>query len=195
MERHHVDAKKFDQYISHEDIANYLPEFRTNALGTEDGHIDIKIIMETILRAGIWLIRHEYGRLMLLPYSSPSGMHWRCAFHPPEKFDTDVYRYTTGSDQTVLHGDPDIVMSSSMTPQALAELIIERAPRDALALCEGEASQEVLDWLQRLEKVLNEGYIPEAFNNDDSPLANRWTLLRNDDSSDMDSQPGYRIPS
>ncbi|MGU4701486.1 hypothetical protein K6L09_32985 [Burkholderia cepacia] len=28
LERHRDDAKKFDRHISHEDIANYLPEFR-----------------------------------------------------------------------------------------------------------------------------------------------------------------------
>ena len=77
------------------------------------------------------------------------------------------------SDRTVLHGDPDIVMSSILTPQALAELIVARAPRGALTLCEGEASQTVLNWLQRFEKVLDEGYIPEAFNNDD-PVTDRW---------------------
>jgi len=193
FEMNRVGAEGFDRYVSHEDIANYLPEFRAYVQEINSDHVDTKAVAQTILRAGIWLIRHGYGRLMILPYAAPPGLHWRCAFHPPEKSNDDVYRYTTGSERTVLHGDPDIVMSSTMTPQALAELIVARAPRDAIALCEGEASQAVLDWLQRFEKVLDEGYIPEAFNNDD-PVTDRWALLGDGDSSDMDPQPAYRAP-
>ncbi|MCG5079081.1 hypothetical protein [Paraburkholderia tagetis] len=196
FEKHRIDGEKFDRYVSHEDIAKYLPEFRTSGRGTDDDRVNFKIVAQTILRAGIWLIRHGYGRLMILPYAAPSGLYWRCAFHPPECFDEDVYRYTSGTKQMVLRGDPDIVMSSTMTPQALAELIAERAPRDVLALCEGKASQAALDWLQQFEKVLDEGYIPEAFNNDDDPAAERWALLGDDDSvGKMASQPGYRVPS
>ncbi|WP_152603957.1 hypothetical protein [Burkholderia pyrrocinia] len=194
FETHRVDAEKFDRYVSHEDIARYLPEYRANDQETEEDPVDIRVVAQTILRAGIWLIRHGYGRLMILPYAAPSGMHWRCTFHPPKGLDEDVYRYTTGSERTVLHGEPDIVMSSAMTPQALAEQIVARAPCDALALCEGEASQAVLDWLQRFEKFLDEGYIPEAFNNDD-PITERWALLGAGGSGDMDPQPGYRVPS
>ncbi|CAI9009533.1 MULTISPECIES: hypothetical protein [Burkholderia] len=191
FDQHRVDAEAFDRYISHEEIANYLPEFLDNYQQINDDHMDTRLVAQTVLRAGIWLIRNGYGRLMILPYVAPSGMHWRCAFHPPGKFNDEIYRYTAGSEGRVLPGERDIVMSSTMTAQTLAELIVARAPRDALALCEGEAGQAVLDWLRRFEKALDAGYIPEAFNNDD-PVTDRWALLGDGGSSDMDPQPGYR---
>jgi hypothetical protein len=79
---------------------------------------------------------------------------------------------------------------------SLAAAIMKSVPDDTKAACTGHATSETLRWLEGLERQLDAGFLPEAFDaysNDDS----RWRLVnltgRNGDSF-IEPQPGYNPP-
>jgi hypothetical protein len=149
-----------------------------------------------VLRAGAWLIRNGYARMMLLPYSSPSGAAWRCEFHPLNRLSRTVYRYTTGSGTKYLANHCGGYIHKNVSPRRLAEAIMKSVPDDIKAACTGHATSETLRWLEGLERQLDVGSLPEAFNAYSNDYS-RWRLVnltgRNGDAF-IEPQPGYIPP-
>ncbi|GAB2875780.1 hypothetical protein GCM10027093_09020 [Paraburkholderia jirisanensis] len=148
-----------------------------------------------VLRAGIWLIRNGCGRMMLLPYTSPSGAYWRCEFHAPGRRAESFYRYSTGSGTRFLANHGDGIVKADASPQDLAEVIIGIMPADAKAACAGDASAETLRWLVDLETAISVDLLPEAFHEytDDYSVWRLVSLTRGN-GDDMQPQPGYVPP-
>jgi hypothetical protein len=149
-----------------------------------------------LLRAGIWLIRNGYGRLMMLPYTPPSGMYWRCEFHPPRRPQDPFYRYSSASGTDFLADHGGEVVSADASPQDLAAAIMSTVSADAKAACEGDASPETLLWLVDLETAISLDLIPEAFHEYTEDYS-VWRLvsLTRGSGDDMRPQPGYVPPS
>ena|ERR1700722_2326603 len=169
-----------------------------NAATSDDAPSPQQKAMEAakcILRAGIWLIRNGYGRLMLLPYAAPSGMHWRCEFHPPGQRGKSLYHYSTSSGTHFLSDHGGGEMPANPSPQRLAQAIMETVPPDAKAACKGDASPEMLQWLQDLEEALAAGFIAEAFREYTSDFS-KWQLISmtRGESDPIRPQPGYIPP-
>lgn len=148
-----------------------------------------------VIRAGIWLIRNGYGRMMLLPYAAPSGCYWRCEYHPPLRPSKAFYRYSTGNETRYLASHCGGSIKKDVSPKTLAQAILKSVPDDVQAACSGEASPETLRWLETLEQVLAEGYIPQAFH-EYSEEYSRWDLvsLTRAEGRPMEPQPGYIQP-
>jgi hypothetical protein len=132
----------------------------------------------------------------LLPYSSPSGAAWRCEFHPLNRPSKTLYRYSTGSGTKYLANHCGGYIHKNVSPQRLAEAIMKSVPDDMKAACTGLAMSGTLRWLEELERQLDAGFLPEAFDaysDDDS----RWRLVSvtaRDGDSFIEPQPGYIPP-
>ena len=148
-----------------------------------------------VLRAGIWLIRHEYGKMLLLPYAAPSGCHWRCEFHPIGQPRKTFYRYSTGSGSKYLSDHDGGSIRREVSPQKLAEAIMEGVPDDVKATCAGDATPETLLWLDQVDTALDAGFLPEAFHEYTEDFS-RWQLisLTKGKGDSIPPQPGYVEP-
>lgn len=148
-----------------------------------------------VLDAGIWLIRNGYGRMMLLPYAAPSGCYWRCEFHPPGRPGKSFFRYSTGSGAKYLMDHCGGSVRKGISGKRLAEAIMKSVPDDAKAACVGDAPPETLRWLVELERVLAQGYLPQAFHEYSADYS-RWDLISTERSNGrpMEPQPGYVRP-
>ncbi|MEM5330381.1 hypothetical protein VSR34_27795 [Paraburkholderia sp. JHI2823] len=147
-----------------------------------------------VLRAGAWLIRSGYGRLMLLPYLSPVGT-WRCEFHPPGRPSQAFFRYTSASGSKYLRDHCGGSIRRNASPRALAEAImvsVSDATKDA---CRGETLPETLTWLERLDAALDAGFLPSAFHEYTSDFS-QWDLISTSrgNGDPMPPQPGYVRP-
>ena len=148
-----------------------------------------------VLRAGIWLIRHGYGKMQLLPYAAPSGCYWRCEFHPVGQPSKRFYRYSTGSGSKYLNDHGGASIRREISPQNLAEAIMKSVPDDLKATCAGDASPETLRWLDQVDAALAAGYLPEAFHEYTEDFS-RWQLvsLTKGKGDSIPPQPGYVKP-
>ncbi|MES2048142.1 MAG: hypothetical protein V4447_07065 [Pseudomonadota bacterium] len=148
-----------------------------------------------VLYAAIWLIRNGYGKMMILPYTSESGIYWRCEFHPPRRQSRPFFRYSSGSEQKILESHCGGSVAENIRPEQLAQAIMVSVPDDAKSDCAGEASYDLLDWLEELEQKLDAGYLPQAFNTYTTDYS-RWELigLDNQQSSSIRPQPGFVSP-
>lgn len=148
-----------------------------------------------VLYAAIWLIRNGYGKMMILPYASASGCAWRCEFHPPLKPSKTFFRYTSSNEQKYLASHCGGSVAEDIRPEPLAQAIMVSVPEDAKPDCAGEASHDVLAWLDELESKLDAGYLPQAFQEYTTDHS-RWELIRldNQQSSSIRPQPGFVSP-
>ncbi|WP_157642151.1 hypothetical protein [Burkholderia ubonensis] len=148
-----------------------------------------------VLRAGIWLIRNGYGKMMLLPYAAPSGCAWRCEFHPVDRPGKALYRYSTSSKAKYLDNHCGGPIRSDVSAKALAQAIMKGVPDDIKAACEGDASPETLRWLEGLDTALDAGFLPEAFREDTEDYS-QWELisLTRGNGEPIPPQPGYVKP-
>ena len=148
-----------------------------------------------VLRAGIWLIRNGYGKMLLLPYAAPSGCHWRCEFHPVGQPSKRFFRYSTGSGAKYLNDHGGGSIRRDVSPQKLAEAIMKSVPDDVKATCAGDASPETLRWLDQVDAALAAGYLPEAFHEYTEDFS-RWQLvsLTKGKGDSIPPQPGYVKP-
>lgn len=145
---------------------------------------------EKVLRAGIWLVRNGYGRLAILPYSSPSGCHWRCEFHPVGFRSRTLFRYTSANGHKYLAEHCGGSLRKDVSPEKLAKAAIVGADEDLLAACSGDASPETLAWLESLERVLDQRFFPIAFHEySDDPLTWEIETPDSDFKSSMSSPP------
>jgi hypothetical protein len=147
-----------------------------------------------VLRAGVWLIRNGYGRMGLLPYASASGC-WRCEFHPSGRPLAPLYRYSSASVTKYLLDHCGGSIHANPSAKRLAQDIMRSVPRDAQAACEGTASPETLAWLERLEALLDQGFLPEAFHEYTSDFS-MWQLisLTRSGGGPFEAMPGYIPP-
>lgn len=149
---------------------------------------------EKVLRAGIWLIRNGYGKLAILPYFSPSGCYWRCEFHPIGQSKKAFFRYSTGSAGKFLLGHCGGSVRRNISPKGLAQAIMVSVSDDLKQRCVGDVSRQMDDWLVSLERALDEGLIPQAFEEySDDPDWKLFSFNGNLGSS-MLPQPGYVLP-
>lgn len=150
---------------------------------------------ETVVRAGVWLIRNGYGGLALLPYASPSGTAWRCEFHPAGRPSQIFYRYSTASGRAYLENHCGGVIDASVSPEGLAKAIMVSVPSAAKAQCTGRPTGAMQRWLSLLEESLTLGFVPQAFHEYSDDLS-RWDLARQDASGwrTIRPQPGYLAP-
>jgi hypothetical protein len=148
-----------------------------------------------VLRAGIWLVRHGYGKMLILPYAAPSGCYWRCEFHPIGERSKRFYRYSTGSGSKYLNDHGGGSICRDVSPQELAEAIMESVPDDVKATCAGDAMPETLLWLDQVDTVLDAGFLPEAFHEYTEDFS-RWQLisLTKGKGDSIPPQPGYIKP-
>ena len=148
-----------------------------------------------VIEAGIWLIRNGYGRLGILPYAAPSGCYWRCEFQPLGRSSKPIYRYSSGNVEKYLASHCGGSVRSSISAKKLAEAILVSVPEELAAACRGAASEETLEWLQDLERALNQGYLPQAFEEYTEDYS-RWALvsLLGLPAATMAPQPGYVRP-
>lgn len=127
-------------------------------------HLELRQLYECqkVVQAGIWLIRHGYGRLMMLPCASASG-HWRLSLHVPGNPELALYRYSAplGSDYLGIHCAWKL--RRDVKAEKLAEAILSLAPEHLKQLCIGDVDSETERWLQLLESSLNKQLLPEAF--------------------------------
>lgn len=161
----------------------------------EPSALKVMAACKRVIEAGIWLIRNGYGRLGILAYASPSGCHWRCEFHPLGRPGKPIYRYTSANLHKYLANHCGGSVRSSISAEKLAKAILISVPEDLVAACSGVASKETLDWLLILERVLNQGYLPEAFS-DHMEKCSRWAQVSfvGLPATTMDPQPGYVRP-
>lgn len=157
-----------------------------------------QVIMEAgarVLQAGIWLIRNGYGRMLLLPYASPSGAYWRCEFHPMGRPSRTIFRYTSGSEARYLENHCGGSIRSNVSPEKLAQAIMKSVPDDIKSSCEGPASPEMLSWLVLLEAAVDGGFLAEAFH-DYTEDYSRWELvsLIRGNGDPIPAPPGYVRP-
>ena len=148
-----------------------------------------------VIEAGIWLIRNGYGRLGILPYAAPSGCYWRCEFQPLGRSSKPIYRYSSSNVDKYLASHCGGSVRSSISAKKLAEAILVSVPEGLAAACSGAASVETLEWLQDLERALNQGYLPQAFEEYTEDYS-RWALisLLGLPAATMAPQPGYVRP-
>jgi len=157
-----------------------------------------QVIMEAgakVLQAGIWLIRNGYGRMLLLPYASPSGAYWRCEFHPMERPSRTIFRYTSGSEARYLENHCGGSIRSNVSHEKLAQAIMKSVPDDVKSSCEGTASPEMLRWLVLLEAAVDGGFLAQAFH-DYTEDYWRWQLvsLIRGNGDPIPAPPGYVRP-
>ncbi|RQQ15534.1 hypothetical protein DF107_09075 [Burkholderia stagnalis] len=148
-----------------------------------------------VLRAGIWLIRNGYGKMMLLPYAAPSGCAWRCEFHPAGRPGKAFYRYSTSSKAKYLENHSGDPVRRDVSAKALAQAIMKGVPDDIKAACEGDATPETLHWLDRLDVALDADFLPEAFHEYTEDFS-QWGLisLARGNGEPIPPQPGYVEP-
>lgn len=149
---------------------------------------------EKVLRAGIWLIRNGYGKMAILPYLAPSGCYWRLEFHPIGQPKKAFYRYSTGSAGKFLLNHCGGSVRRSISPKGLARAIMVSVPQDMKDRCAGEVTHQTDEWLAALERALDQGLIPKAF--EDWGDYTDWKLvsLHGRPESSMRPQPGYIQP-
>lgn len=148
----------------------------------------------TVVRAGSWLIKNGFGKMMMLPYAAPSGCYWRCEFHPPSRPGAPFFRYSSGSMFRFLESHCGGSVRKNVSPESLAKSIIVSVPENVLAQCSGTPSAETLDWLKELELSLKVGLIPEAFHEYTTDHSH-WRLISQSGSSQpIRPQPGYFAP-
>lgn len=150
---------------------------------------------ETIVRAGIWLIRNGYGQLALLPYASSSGAYWRCEFHPQGRPSQTFYRYSTADGFRYLANHCGGAVRADVGPRKLGEAIMVSVPAVVRAQCAGQPTGAMQRWLVLLEQFLDRGCIPQAFHGY-SEDTSRWDLVVPEGavSDTMRPQPGYVAP-
>ncbi|PVX97693.1 hypothetical protein C7402_101407 [Paraburkholderia unamae] len=147
-----------------------------------------------VVEAGIWLIRHGYGRMGLLPYSGAVGC-WRCEFHLPQRPDKEFFRYSASQVWRYLENHAGGTLRKDVSPEKLAQAIMMSVPDKIKAACSGPCSSETERWLGMLEGAIAGRYLPEAFHEYTSDHS-RWRLLRIDSGqeSHIPPQPGYVRP-
>ncbi|MBK5912826.1 hypothetical protein [Rhodocyclus purpureus] len=151
---------------------------------------------ETVLRAGVWLIRNGYGRMAILPYTAPSGCYWRCEFHPAGQPQKGFYRYSSGSAGKFLQDHHGGRVRRSISPKGLARAIMRSVPDDMKAMCAGDVSPEMESWLVLLERAISQRWIPSAFHDYKDDLS-QWDLFSPYGgilNSSMEPPPGYVVP-
>jgi len=149
---------------------------------------------ETVVRAGIWLLRNGYGKLQLLPYASPSGCYWRCEFHPTGYPNLPFYRYSTGSGYKYLQDHCGGRIHKTVTPATLAKAIMVSVPGEMKALCEGPVTRETEQWIAEMERALSGNQVPQAFHEYTDDYS-KWQLVTiGGGGSLIAPQPGYIPP-
>ncbi|WP_131354856.1 hypothetical protein [Aquitalea sp. USM4] len=149
-----------------------------------------------VIEVAIWLIRHGYGRLLILPYASPSGCHWRCEYHLQGDMGWVLYRYSTANGFRFLADHSGGYLHQNVSVKKLAMAIMASVPEELRQACEGDVSPEMGSWLDALEQSLESGYLPDAFNNcseDDSI----WSLVKLSSGvrRRVEPPPGYLSPT
>lgn len=147
-----------------------------------------------VVEAGIWLIRHGYGRMGLLPYSGAVGC-WRCEFHLPQRPDKEFFRYSASQVGRYLENHAGGHLRKDVSPEKLARAIMVSIPDKIKVACSGPCSSETERWLGMLEEAITCRYLPEAFHEYTSDHS-RWRLFRFDGGkeSHIPPQPGYVRP-
>lgn len=157
------------------DEGRELPNELEEDFEIEDPAQELFRACEKVLRAGIWLIRNGYGHLAILPYLSPSGCHWRCEFHPVGFRSRTIFRYSSADGHKYLASHCGGTLRKDASPEKLAKAALVGADEDLLAACSGEAPPETLAWLETLERVLAQQFVPHAFHEySDDPAT--WTV-------------------
>lgn len=147
-----------------------------------------------VLEAGIWLIRHGYGKMALLPYAAPTGA-WRCEFHVPGRPDKVLFRYTSASGHKYLSDHCGGSVRKDIKPSRLGQAIMKSVPEPLQKACEDHVSAETQRWLDQLESAMAKGFTPQAFHEFTEDYSS-WILFRIDgrDGRLFPPQPGYVVP-
>jgi len=86
-------------------------------------------------------------------------------FQPLGRSSKPIYRYSSSNVDKYLASHCGGSVRSSISAKKLAEAILVSVPEGLAAACSGAASVETLEWLQDLERALNQGYLPKPSRN------------------------------
>lgn len=107
------------------------------------------------------LHQRGYGKLRIIPYLAPSGLHWRCNFIDENK-ESKVIVSNWINEHEDKHSKDEI----QLTIQELADLFVKE--NDAfIEHCKGE-NKKYENWYSEMLKQLTTGELPYAFSDYES---------------------------
>lgn len=149
----------------------------------------------SVLQAGRWLMLNGWGNMLMLPYISPSGAYWRCAFHPLGKPSREFFRYSSSSVFRFLADHSGGSVRRNVTAERLARAIIKSVPEEVREQCQGRCSPELQQWLDGLSAQLERGALPAAFDAETEDYS-QWRLFApwGTLGETLTPPPGYVVP-
>lgn len=160
-----------------------------------DPQAEIFAAGRSVLQAGRWLMLNGWGNMLMLPYISPSGAYWRCAFHPLGKPSREFFRYSSSSVFRFLEDHCGGSVRRNVTAERLARAIIKSVPEEVREQCQGRCSPELQRWLDRLSAQLERGTLPAAFDAETEDYS-QWRLWATGGQlgETLPPPPGYVVP-